>query len=141
MNLCGHKLGARRLHRSLCLFAQHDVRRFWPSRVLRPDEHPESLGAQQLPGQFVVEFLGSHDHAWVSHLNLVSWTNNDDKSRFASGRNRPVFTRAVEEAIALAEERRKERVRLLCGLCRKGAANLLLPLLFFSLLLLPCGNF
>jgi hypothetical protein len=85
-------------------------------------------------GDFVVRFFGATQYAVVNHSNVVAWSKNDDKSRFAAGTKKPAFLRAVAEAAEAAAERQKERVG------RNGerslmatSPSLLLPLLSCSL--------
>lgn len=57
-----------------------------------------------------MRFFGATQYAVVNHSNVVAWSKNDDKSRFAAGTKKPAFSRAVAEAAEAAAERQKERV-------------------------------
>ena len=82
---------------------------------MAPEEYPANLLPEQ-EGDFVVRFFGAPQHAIVSHSNVVAWSKNDDKSRFATGSKKPAFSRAVKEAAEAAVERQEERVCIAAGL-------------------------
>lgn len=83
------------------VWAKLGKHRWWPAICRNKEDWPLELDAEPpLAGEFALQFLGSDEWAWGSHVNVVKWERGDEKSRFSAGGAKPEFKQAVAEAVA-----------------------------------------
>lgn len=96
------------------VWAKHSNYRWWPSRIAFPDEVPHLY--DQLKhnyNEFVVQFLGSNDHAWSSNKRVFSYIpedNNSEKKKLTENKFEKKFKLGLEEAGKMYTETVKARL-------------------------------
>ncbi|XP_068708846.1 histone-lysine N-methyltransferase NSD2-like isoform X2 [Montipora foliosa] len=75
--------------------------RWWPAQICNPRDVPTNIqNMRHQPGEFPVQFLGSHDYYWIHRGRVFSYQEGD-KGSADSGNNKnlaKVFKRALAEA-------------------------------------------
>ncbi|XP_064465828.1 histone-lysine N-methyltransferase NSD2-like [Ornithodoros turicata] len=87
--------------------------RWWPAKVCIPNDIPANIAAleHREPGDFAVEFFGSHDYYWT-HRGRVFLFEEGDRGGPAAGGGRALerlFDRALEEAREVWEKQQEAR--------------------------------
>ncbi|XP_015754821.1 PREDICTED: histone-lysine N-methyltransferase NSD2-like isoform X2 [Acropora digitifera] len=75
--------------------------RWWPAQICNPRDVPTNIqNMRHQPGEFPVQFLGSHDYYWIHRGRVFSYQEGD-KGSSDSGNNKnlaKVFKKALAEA-------------------------------------------
>jgi hypothetical protein len=85
--------------------------RFWPGEILPSAAIPDRLvnSTPSREGMFAVRFFGTGELAWLGHENIIPWSNNDQRSRFAGNASKESFKLALQEGFEAFEERKLVR--------------------------------
>ena len=66
----------------------YDVFRWWPAQIYNPRDVPTNIqNMRHQPGEFPVQFLGSHDYYWIHRGRVFSYQEGD-KGSTDSGTNK-----------------------------------------------------
>uniref|UniRef100_A0A914W908 Histone-lysine N-methyltransferase NSD2 n=1 Tax=Plectus sambesii TaxID=2011161 RepID=A0A914W908_9BILA len=107
------KLGRFPMYNDI-VWAKYGKYRWWPSLVLHPLEIPDRI--DNLPhayGEFVVRFLGTKEHAYISHGRVFTFREGDRPNTGAMGASmRKSFAAGLVEAQKMLDDRKKYRERL-----------------------------
>lgn len=66
----------------------HFCSRWWPAQICNPRDVPTNIqNMRHQPGEFPVQFLGSHDYYWIHRGRVFSYQEGD-KGSSDSGNNK-----------------------------------------------------
>lgn len=86
--------------------------RWWPAIITPINSIPQNIWKMHSePGQFVVEFLGSHDYYWLWKGRVFSYDGNDaeiEPAKSSSTTKKSSIVRAYERAVIEAREKYQE---------------------------------